>query len=169
MNPYEVVPTDTLLTQGDILEACPIFMLHPSAPIDRLDQELDGQFQRVVVLSQACDLANAKATRVQVASVFRASALVDDGILKAPQIRDQIRRGQIFGWYFLPASADPNLPESVVDLRELHTVPRDFVDRLIAAGNRIGRLITPFREHLAQHFAVTYKRIALPDPYETQP
>jgi hypothetical protein len=26
-------------------------------------------------------------------------------------------------------------------------------------------LITPYREHLAQHFSVTYSRIGLPEPY----
>lgn len=31
------------------------------------------------------------------------------------------------------------------------------------------RLATPYREYLAQHFAVTYMRIALPEPYETRP
>jgi hypothetical protein len=31
------------------------------------------------------------------------------------------------------------------------------------------RIVTPDREHLAQHFAVTYMRIGLPDPYETHP
>jgi hypothetical protein len=27
--------------------------------------------------------------------------------------------------------------------------------------------MTPYREHLAQHFAVTYSRIGLPEPYGT--
>jgi hypothetical protein len=29
------------------------------------------------------------------------------------------------------------------------------------------RLATPYREHLAQHFSVTYSRIGLPEPYGT--
>ena len=28
-------------------------------------------------------------------------------------------------------------------------------------------LLSPYREHLAQHFAVTYMRVALPEPYPT--
>jgi hypothetical protein len=27
--------------------------------------------------------------------------------------------------------------------------------------------MTPYREHLAQHFSVTYSRIGLPEPYGT--
>jgi hypothetical protein len=29
-------------------------------------------------------------------------------------------------------------------------------------------LLSPYREHLAQHFAVTYMRIGLPAPFETR-
>jgi hypothetical protein len=61
------------------------------------------------------------------------------------------------------------LPESIVDLHDLHTVPRAVLERLIADGKRLGRLLSPYREHLAQHFAVTYMRIGLPAPFETQP
>jgi hypothetical protein len=90
--------------------------------------------------------------------------------LKASLIRDQIRRGLVYGWYFLPAALAPMaLPESIVDLRELHTVSRLILGHLIAAGQRVCRIQTPYREHLAQHFTVTYARIGLPEPYETQP
>jgi hypothetical protein len=41
--------------------------------------------------------------------------------------------------------------------------------QLIRGGKRRCRVVTPYRERLAQHFAVTYMRIALPEPYETQP
>ena len=60
------------------------------------------------------------------------------------------------------------MPESVVDLRDMHTVPRTMLEELIADGKRLSRIVTPYREHLAQHFATTYSRIALPEPYETQ-
>jgi hypothetical protein len=55
----------------------------------------------------------------------------------------------------------------IVDLRRLHTVGVDFVDALRLAGKRRARLSTPYREHLAKHFADTYSRIGLPQPYET--
>ena len=168
MSPFETVPADALLTQGDVIDDCPIYVPDPAdAPDDR--RQPDRFALRVVVLSQACDLANAKVERVLVAIVHNALALVERGDVKPSTIRDQIRRGQVFGWYFLPAADDLNLPESLVDLRDLHTVPRPVLERLIAAGKRVARLVTPFREHLAQHFAVTYMRIALPEPYDTAP
>jgi hypothetical protein len=106
---------------------------------------------------------------VVVAPVHEAAELVAKQILKAGVIRDQVRRGQVFGWYFLPAAPAPiNLAESIVDLRELHTIERRTLEYLVGAGKRIGRIQTPWREHLAQHFGTTYMRIALPEPYATQ-
>ena len=55
----------------------------------------------------------------------------------------------------------------MVDLRDLHTVPMALLEGLQARGRHVGRLITPYREHLAQHFSVTYSRIGLPEPYGT--
>jgi hypothetical protein len=122
------------------------------------------------VLTQACDLAQAKSTKVLVAMVQPAQFVVDQGVLKAAVVRDQVRRGLVYGWYFLSAAPPPiPLPESIVDLRELHTLPRQVLERLCSDGKRICRLATPYREHLAQHFAVTYMRIGLPAAYETEP
>ena len=76
----------------------------------------------------------------------------------------------VFGWYFLPAVTAPIvLPEALVDLRDIHSVPRAVLEALIASGKRRASLSSPYREHLAQHFAVTYMRIALPEPYGTEP
>jgi hypothetical protein len=125
---------------------------------------------RAVVLTQACDLAQAKTTRVVVAPVYEAMELVTKNILKANLIRDQVRRGQVFGWYYLPAAPAPiRLAESIVDLRELHTVERQTLEFLVRAGKRICRIQTPWREHLGQHFGATYSRIALPEAYPTKP
>ena len=111
-------------------------------------------------------MAQTKTTRVVVAVVHQAQALVDLGVLTPSQIRDQIRAHRVYGWYFLPASGE--LAESLVDLRDLHTVPRKLLEQLIVDGNRVCRLVTPYREHMAQQFATTYARIALPEPYDTE-
>lgn len=80
-----------------------------------------------------------------------------------------MRRGLVYGWYFLPAAQAPiPLPESIIDLHDLHTVPRVVLERMIVDGKRISRLLSPHREHLAQHFAVTLMRIGLPAPFDTE-
>jgi hypothetical protein len=160
---YTRIGTGDLLTQGDIILDCPVFRTDDLGnPVQHLE--------RVVVMTQACDLANIKTELVVVAIVYDVEMQVKSGVFKPQQIRDQIRTGRTFGLYFLPAGPDPKtMPESIVDLRDLHTISRKTLESLIAANKRPVRLVTPFREHLAQHFAVTYMRIALPDPYPTSP
>jgi hypothetical protein len=59
--------------------------------------------------------------------------------------------------------------ESIVDLRDVHTVSRRVLEHLVDQGKRVARFVTPYREHLAQHFTVTYARIGLPEPFDSQP
>lgn len=162
-------PLEEPISQGDILDECPVFGMDA----DQQDVDLEsGPIEwkvRAVVMTQACDLAEDKTLRVVVAVVHSAQKLVDKGVLKAQQVRDKIRRHQVYGWYFLPHFDDANLPESLVDFRNLHSVPLQVLKQLVNLGNRRCRLETPYREHMSQHFANTYARIGLPEPYETQP
>ena len=160
---YRVPSPQDALTQGDFLDDCPLLYLEASTS---QEPEIVTAPARVVVLTQACDLSQSKGTRVLVAIVHEAQSLVEQGILKPNLIRDQIRCHRVYGWYFLPKSE--TMRESIVDLRHLHTVPRNVLEELITRGKRVIRLTTPYREHLAQHFATTYSRIGLPEPYETQ-
>jgi hypothetical protein len=43
-----------------------------------------------------------------------------------------------------------------------------FLTALAHPGRRRGRLISPYREHLAKHFADTFSGIGLTEPYETE-
>ena len=166
---FDAPALDEPLSQADIFDACPIFGLEATGNDVDLNATPARWQERVIVLTQACDVAQTKTTKVLVALLHPAQTLVDRGILKAPAIRDQVRRGMVYGWYFLPAAPSPiAIPESIIDLHDLHTVPRAVLERLIADGKRIGRLLSPYREHLAQHFAVTYMRIGLPAPLETE-
>jgi hypothetical protein len=55
----------------------------------------------------------------------------------------------------------------IVNLRQLHTVSLDLLGEFCRQGQRRARLLCPDREHLAKHFADTYSRIGLPEPYQT--
>jgi hypothetical protein len=103
-----------------------------------------------------------------IAVVLDAQSLVDQNLLKAADIGGSIRAGRVFGWYFLPASGEHFLPEMIVDLRQLHTVRIDLLTALCHRGHRRARVLAPYREHLAKHFADTFSRIGLPQPYDTQ-
>ena len=103
-----------------------------------------------------------------VAVVLDADSLVVSGRLKAADIRGPIRAGRVFGWYFLPKSEQLGLQEMIVDLRQLHTVPIDLLTALCRSGKRRARVEPLYREHLNKHFANSYDRIGLPEPFETE-
>lgn len=159
------------VTQGDLIDDCPLVGLDTRESVQDVGKYPVNRWSaRVIVLTQACDLAQGKVSRALVAPVYDAQKLVATGMLKGTVVRDQIRRHLVFGWYFLPATVTPfDLPESLIDLRDLHSVPSRVLDQLTGDGKRIARLMPPYREHLAQHFAVTYMRVALPEPFSTQP
>jgi hypothetical protein len=165
---YRVPLAEDALDQGDLIDGCPVPSL-VRYDLDHIEAvETKHSLQRILVLTQTCDLANQKASRVIVASVFAAEKLITEQILKAADIRGPIRAGRVFGWYFLPKSAEFGLPEMIVDLRQLHTVRLDLLTELCRRGQRRARVQPLYREHLAKHFADTYSRIGLPEPYDTE-
>src|SRR5438128_2745902 len=114
--------SEDAIDQGDIIDDCPLLSLL-SFDVNRPESlQTKATRQRVIVLTQTCDLANLKVSRVLVAVLLEAQTLVDQQLLKAADIRGSIRAGRIYGWYYLPKSAEHGLPESIVDFRQLHTV-----------------------------------------------
>jgi hypothetical protein len=160
--------TAVLLSQGDFLDECPLVFWADQTREVIENAKPHTTRSRVIVLTQACDLANVKTARTVVAVVHEATHLVQIGRVKEKFVRDHVRKGSVYGWYFLPTHASfPEFPESLVDLRDLHTVPRTLLEGLRDQGKHVCRVLTPYREHLAQHFSATYSRIGLPEPYDT--
>ncbi len=159
-------PDSEEIDQGDILDDCPLLW---SAFWD-LDRQpaivVDVVSRRVIVLTQSCDLANQKAKLVNLAVVRDAASTVPNE-LKPADIKGPVRALRVWGYYFLPADDALGLPEMIVDLRQLHTVPIDMLKALVARGKRRGRLQPLYREHLNKFFGDTYSRIGLPKPYAT--
>jgi len=159
---------DDPIDQADIIDGCPLIFV-ARYNLDDVDQnEIEFVPTRVLVLTQTCDLANRKTSMVTVAVVHDAQFLVDHGLLKSADIRGSIRSGRVFGWYYLPSTNEHRLPEMIIDLHQLHSVRLDLLAACCLRGQRRARLQTPYREHLAKHFADTFSRIGLPEPYATQ-
>ena len=156
------------IDQGDIILGCPVLTIDGFNVADAANPVVGCTVSRVVVLTQTCDLAQGKASRVVVAVCYTAQQVVDEGALKASEVKGPVRAARVFGWYFLPAHPDFSIPELVVDLRQIHTVAIDVLADLCNHGQRVAGLATPYREHLAKHFADTYSRIGLPEPYPTE-
>jgi hypothetical protein len=164
---YDRPAPEGAIDQGDLIDGCPAQDLATTPTDLPVPSGVAYEYRRVIVLTQTCDLANQKTTVVNVAEVFGAQQLVDAKLLKAADVKGPLRAGRIWGMYFLPASIDHGLEEMVVDFRRLHTVRLDLLLGLCRGGGRRGRVVTPYREHLAKHFADTFSRIGLPRPYET--
>ncbi len=165
---YTLPGADATLDQGDLVDNCLILSIKEFDLETNNAPRINVGSNRVLVLTQACDLANLKAVNVTVALVHDAQSIIDQGLLKPADVRGPVRSGRVYGWYFLPADLDLDLDEMIVDLRRLHTVRLDILDALSRSGRRRARLLSPYREHLAKHFADTFSRIALPEPYQTR-
>ena len=99
---------------------------------------------------------------INVAVAFNASESVARGDYKAADIRGAVRDSKMYGVYYLPAEAAAGLPEMVVDLRNIHSLPVAAIERLVRAGKRRARLQGLYRLHLGRHFGDTFSRIGLP-------
>ena len=56
----------------------------------------------------------------------------------------------------------------IVDFHEVFTIPREFLESLLAARGRARpRLLSPYREHLSQAFARYFMRVGLPVAVDT--
>ncbi|MDB5352156.1 MAG: hypothetical protein JWN86_3403 [Planctomycetota bacterium] len=153
---YLAVPPQDGLSQGDIIDGCSILDMDPAEP------QSGGRspiiyIARAIILTQECDLHDTRTPRVVIAVVRPCQEIVETGMLKGSTIRDQLRRHLMPGWYFLPKAPEPiDLPESIVDLRELHTVSKADLEMLATEGRRVCRIRTPWREHLNQHFGISW-------------
>ena len=164
---YQRPSPEEPLDQGDLIAGCPVVAV-TNFSVDQVDSaQVQLDLHRVIVLTQACDLASQKTDAAIVASVFGAQELVERQLLKAVDVKGPIRASRVWGLYFLPADAALGLGEMIVDLRRLHTIRLELLSALCRADKRAARLQTPYREHLAKHFADTFSRIGLPQPYET--
>jgi len=165
---YDVPALTLPLDQGDIIDGCPILQITEFDEENPNSPQVACLTHRIVVLTQTCDLANQKTQRVTVAIVHDAQFLVEQSIVRASDVRGPIRAGRVYGWYFLPRCSDCGMSESIVDLRQLYTIPRRVLVSLCASGARRARIQPLYREHLAKHFADTFSRIGLPEPYDTE-
>ena len=164
---YQLPTAEEPLDQGDIIDGCPILQVALFDPQQPATPKVACSISRVVVLTQTCDLANQKTQRGAVAIVHNAQRLVDQNIVRAAEIRGPIRAGRVYGWYFLPADIHLGLDESIVDLRQLHTLPLEVLKTLCGLGGQsadTAALSRTSRKTLRRHLS----RSGLPLPYETQ-
>lgn len=167
---YEIVE-GAELEQGDLLRACPIILPSPhltdllpgsSLPADILTFDL-------VVMTQSCDLVNAKVTDVILCPHWDLSEAGKlDTALARKDTQQAILKGYRYRYTMLAASSFPEVPMGVriVDFGRIFSLPKAFVSQFAANQGKRLRLCPPYREHLSQAFARFFMRVGLPQEIE---
>lgn len=184
---YTIAEAGTLLTQGDMVLDCPLIAWDSDCPTLVPDQDETTWLKSanraisadVIVMTQACDLAQHKVANVTVCIHF--------GLSRWRQIWEQNMKAQGqnitprnwqrmckdikdgFEWNLAMLNGharDPiQIEHRIVDFKEVYTVPRAFLESLLRqrGGQRL-QLLPPYREHLSQGFARFFMRVGLPTP-----
>jgi hypothetical protein len=187
---YEEVQPDTPITQGDFIDPCPVLAfdeipqftlpIKTDAVIARLQGRYGIERNRVVVMTQACDLAQGKARNVILCPVYhlddykteweKAQKTAGRPVRPTewPSKIAEIKKGRILNLCLLAGSDSKkpggvSIPCQVVDFLEVFSMPLEIVKTWVLSQNtnRL-RLLPPYREHLSQAFARYFMRVALP-------
>jgi hypothetical protein len=179
---YAVVGPAEPITQGDVIADCPLLgwdePATPEAGQTVTLSDLARPFAKdVIVMTQACDLANLKVRNVVLCPTVELPAFRDGW---EAQVRsagqnptakawrgtlEAIAAGRVWELSLLDRFTSPELDTDirVVFFSEVYTLPRSFLDRLLAGRGRSRlRLRPPYREHLSQSFARFFMRVGLP-------
>jgi hypothetical protein len=161
----------TDLEQGDILFDCPCFTvsgIETWPPPADVDLSIEEERFTSIILTQTCDLLNHNLSDVLLAQVvpweIACHEMVAQGnkFAKSKDYRNALVQGNIPGLSLLHRFDDLSFPWSVVNFHKLFTLPRNIVAQVAKhAGPRL-RLLSPYKEHVAQAFARYFMRVGLP-------
>ena len=171
--PPEQLPTESFwgqivgerLAQGDYLSNCPV----PVFPVDYGKNEGNSSVgvrrADLIVVTQSCDLENKKVSFVAMCPICTVTQLrtVDEKYGKADRL-EEIRKGKFEALHMLSSTDNPanNWDVRIVDFREIHSLPVEFLEaHATSLGNR-WRLRSPYLEHFSQAFARFFMRVGLP-------
>lgn len=157
------------ILQGDLFDRCPV-VIPTDKTVDEIEARedvLDAYIDNydVAVMSQSCDLQFEKIDLVLVCPVWTYQGMAEkyDHFRKSENKTD-LQRGNLPGYHLLRECElkDYERPVSIVDFRNVYSVPFDFLKKFAGAQGPRLRLMPPYREHLAQAFARFFMRVGLP-------
>jgi len=158
------------LEQADVLPACPV--LRPASYTFPLPEQIElvSDSYDLLILTQSCDLENDKVDEVLLAAVLDYDDLVARESGRNPAVRGKkwrqaAVRGDLPAYALLPPRTDaPTIGWSLVDFHHLFSLSKDYVESYAESlGSRL-RILSPYKEHIAQSFARYVMRVGLPLP-----
>ena len=179
---YAEVTADTKITQGDLVFDCPVLEWAGSVTQGALSKDglkglSEAVLSDVIVMTQACDLAQDKVDNVIVCPHF-SLAKFKENWEKAMRSKNQnpsakawkdycddICDGYIWHLSMLNSKEEGELQleRRIVDFHYVYSLPVEFLQSLVQA-KKVKRLslLPPYREHLSQAFARFFMRVGLP-------
>jgi len=164
---------DDTLYQGDYFPGCAVPLLpddfadsrREEGPIPLLGRDL-------IVLTQSCDLANAKISLVALSSVSTIAVLEEaDASHSVPRKKwlsrwNNVRKGREPALHLLqsPVAPEDSASTLVVDFRESYSLPIAYLAQRASQPGHRWRLKSPYLEHFSQSLARFYMRVGLPSP-----
>ena len=182
---YDIAVGNEELEQGDFIDNCNVLIptyipveIEAATPTNQQTFEAKGinEIHDVIIISQSCDLENKKIDFVQLCPMISYNEFVEE-VKRSSQssntktilrVMNDIRIGRMPRYYMLNTCDLDGFKKEiqVVDLGTSYSIPRDVMKQMVASqGNRL-RLLSPYKEQLAQAFAYFYMRVALPSPID---
>lgn len=157
--------------QGDLLEGFPAIVaprdLPWPLPLEPASIPLEVESLDLIVVTQSCDLVTDRRGEDTSVALCPAWTLTEaaeaNDWLKSSAGREECRRGFLPAFHMLAGSSgDWESDIRIVNFREMWTLPLGLVARLAGERGPRPRLLSPYREHLAQAVARYYMRVGLP-------
>jgi hypothetical protein len=138
----------------------------PGAALAAPEPEESEEYDRVIILSQSCDLLDGQIRRVMVCPVYTLPEflkVVGGGKDKQNSTKANLRAGRLTAYHLLNMCeiAGWEFPHLVADFGDAFSIPLEYAAELAGHHQRV-QLLPPYREHLAQMFARFYMRVGLP-------
>ncbi len=165
MTSFWIAASGPTLAQGDFLRDCLIPAFMPDFHKGSADEEIPVGVGNLIIVTQSCDLENAKVQYVALCPLHSLAEFEDGN----PNYRqkgkwEEVRKGRVEGLHLLASPSQPenNREALVVDFRQIISLPFAYLsDHADSLGQR-WRLESPFLEHFSQAFARFFMRVGLP-------
>jgi hypothetical protein len=165
MIPFWIGVHDASLVQGDYLPNCLVPVIPDDYGMAPGPDEVSIRPTDLIVVTQTCDLVNAKSGMVALCPIHSLSEFESmNQNFKKKGAWEEVRKGRREGLHLL---ASPTHPEDsrgalVVNFREIYSLPVGYLARHAASLGSRWRLQSPFLEHFSQAFARFFMRVGLP-------
>lgn len=168
---YEELSNSKDISQGDIINGCAIPIPNISLynaileNTETVEDPIDIKISDLIVVSQACDIANDKINTLVLCSIWPLSRLIkDNSYYSSSKARESLRQGKEPSYHLVTEYKSGTISRdySVVDFHNIYTLPKNFIIKTVENIPSRLRLLPPYREHLSQAFARYFMRVGLP-------